>query len=135
MLKCSRSFRDCVLNEKDKCLVSLICSCTHKDFRFMYSHLLVLSKFIMQSILYILPFIRRTFLLFNSLQVTNICFVSFVTDDGNNYIFLACLISFHCLFLFLWDLMYRVDQIFVGPWLSLFLLVHSFVVFSLYQFL
>ena len=80
---------DCVLNEKDMCLLSFICSCavndifTHKDFLFMYSQLLILSKFIMPSILYNLPFIRATFALFISLQVTNICFVSFVTDDGN----------------------------------------------------
>ena len=49
----------------------------------MYSQLLILSKFVMASKLYILPFIRATFTLFNSLQVTNICFASFVTDGGN----------------------------------------------------
>ena len=49
----------------------------------MYYQLLILSKFIMPSILNILPFVRATVALFNSLQVTNICFVLFVTDDGN----------------------------------------------------
>ena len=51
------------------------------------------------------------------------------------YVFLVCLISCHCLFLFQWDLIYRVDQIFVSPWRLLFLLVHSIVFFFLYELL
>ena len=88
-LKFSRLFSDCALNERDKCLLSFICSRSindifiYKDFPFMYSQQLILFKFIMPGILHILPFIRATFALFNSLQVTNIYFVSFVTDDGN----------------------------------------------------
>ena len=144
LLKFSRLFSDCALNERDKCLLWFICSHSindifiYKDFPFMYSQQLILFKFIVPGILYILPFIRATFALFNSLQVTNICFVSFVTDDGNKipigvnlcrgfYVFfLIFLISCHYLFLFLWDLIYRVGQIFVGPWRSIFLLAHSF---------
>ena len=89
MLKFRKSIKDNVLNEKDKCLLLFICSCsvndtfTHRDFPFIFSQLLVLSKFIIPSILYILPFIMTTFALFNSMQETNIYFVSFVTDDRN----------------------------------------------------
>ena len=32
---------------------------------------------------YIFPFINAIFALFNALQVTNVCFVSFITDAGN----------------------------------------------------
>ena len=49
----------------------------------MYSQLPILSKFIMPSKLYILPFIRATFALFSSIQNTHIFFLSFVTADGN----------------------------------------------------
>ena len=54
MLRFSRSFRDCVLNEKDKCLLGFFFSCSvndifnHKDFPFIYSQLLILSKFLCQ---------------------------------------------------------------------------------------
>ena len=44
----------------------------------------MLFRFITPSIFDILRFISATFASFNSLQVTNICFVSFCTDDENN---------------------------------------------------
>ena len=57
---------------------------TQNDFRFTYSQFSILFKFITPSIFDILSFISATFASFNSLQVTNICFVSFCTDDENN---------------------------------------------------
>ena len=76
LLKFSRLFSDCALNERDKCLLSFICSRSvndifiNIDFPFMSSQQLILFKVIMPGILYILPFIGATFALFNSLQVT-----------------------------------------------------------------
>ena len=61
----------------------------------MYSQLLILSRFIIPSKLYILPFIRATLALLNSLQVTNTCFVSFFTNDGYK---IAIGVSFNILF-------------------------------------
>ena len=57
---------------------------TQNDFRLTYSQFSILFKFITPSIFDILSFISATFASFNSLQVANICFVSFCTDDENN---------------------------------------------------
>ena len=54
------------------------------DFRLIYSQFSILFKFITPSIFDILSFISATFASFNSLQVTNICFVSLCTDDETN---------------------------------------------------
>ena len=76
--------------KKNKCLllifiyfVSSKLTFTHKDLPFIYSQLFILFKFLIPRILYISPFIKTIFALFNSLQVANICFVSFVIDNPN----------------------------------------------------
>ena len=90
ILKSSKSFSDGVVNEKEMCWLSFICfgssklTFTNNDFPLIYSQLFILFKLIVPSILYIVSFIKAIFALSNALQVTNICFAMFVTDDGNN---------------------------------------------------
>ena len=89
MLKLSKSFSDSVVNEKEMCLRLFICfgsselTFTHNDFPLIYSQLFILFKLIIPSLLYIFPFTKAIFALFNALQVKNFCLVMFVTDDGN----------------------------------------------------
>lgn len=64
-------------------VISYLVSFTHKDLPFIYPQLFILSKLIIPGILYTLPFTKAVFALSHSLGVTNICFMSFVTDDGN----------------------------------------------------
>ena len=90
MLNDNRSFSDVVLNGKQKCLVLFTSSRLLKltsiqsDFPLIFFQFSILFKFITPSIFDILQFIGATFALFDSLQITNICFVSFCTDYENN---------------------------------------------------
>ena len=56
---------------------------THDNFPFVYSHLFILFRLIIPSMLYISPFNTAIFASFSALQVINIYSVLFVTDDGN----------------------------------------------------
>ena len=57
---------------------------TQSDFPLIHSQFSILFNFITSGIFQTLLFISATFASFNYLQVTNICFVSFCTDDKNN---------------------------------------------------
>ena len=89
MLKPKISFKQIVLNENGKLPILFICfgssklAFNHNDFPFMCSQLFILYKFIIPSIFTSFSLIRAIFMLFSYLQVTNICFVSFFTNDGN----------------------------------------------------
>ena len=90
ILNDNRSFSDVVLNRKQKCSglftssMLLKLTFTHSDFPLIYSQFYILFKFITPSIFDILPFISANSASFISLQVINICFVSFCTEDENN---------------------------------------------------
>ena len=116
MLKLSKTLNNSVLNEKHKCSLSFICSCsakgsfTHKDFPFINLELLILSRFITLRIVHTFPFISTIFPSLSSLQVIIICFALFVIDNRNRIsicvacsrcfcTFLVCLVSCRHLFL------------------------------------
>lgn len=90
MLKLTRSFNDFVEKGKQRWLLLFISFWSLKvafiqvDLPFISSQLSILLRSIITNNPYILLFNRTFFTSFNSLRVINICFVSFLTEAGNN---------------------------------------------------